>query len=136
MGSEVNVEHTAMFTVGDWAAGAVVGAATAMAVHAAVGPGMDMVLAMIAGMGIGMVVHLVLGLMLTPVLGMFHLMVPGSLIGMYGGMFFAMRDSMQAHSAPHSYALTTGALFGVIVTVGVQIYDRVLQQSGLEGIEE
>jgi hypothetical protein len=53
-------------------------------------------------------------------------MIPGSLIGMYGGMFFAMRDTMQ-HSCPLSQAIWVGAFFGIVVVAGVQLYDRALR---------
>jgi len=35
---------------------------------------------MLVGMGLGMVIHLVIGLVLSPLLGAFHTMLPGSLI--------------------------------------------------------
>jgi hypothetical protein len=114
------------FTIGDYCAGAVTGAATAVAVHAVVGPNTDMVLAMVIGMVLGMIVHLVIGLLLSPLLGLLHLMVPGGLIGMYGGMFFAMRDTMQHASATPSRSLVVGAVFGVVVTAAVRLYDRAL----------
>src|SRR3989442_5834986 len=87
-----------LFTLGDLFSGMLVGAATALGVRAAVWPGMDMVLAMLIGTAIGMVIHLVLGLMLAPLLGMSETMIPASVIGMYGGMLFGMRDSMAADS--------------------------------------
>jgi hypothetical protein len=34
-----------------------------------------------------------------PLLGMFHAMVPGSLIGMYGGMFFGANPHAQRRGA-------------------------------------
>lgn len=54
--------------------------------------------AMIVGMAIGMAIHRVLGLIRAPLIGMFNAMIPASLIGMYGGMFFGMRDSLAAGS--------------------------------------
>ena len=116
----------ALFTTGDYAAGGVVGAATAVAVRAAVSPQLDMVVAMLIGMAIGMIVHLALSLLLSPVLGAFHTMVPGSLIGMYGGMLFAMRDTMQHPPSSLDDALLVGALFGLVVIAGVRLYDRAL----------
>jgi hypothetical protein len=87
-----------LFVVGDYLAGAAVGALTALGVRALVWPGMDMVLGMLLGMGAGTVVHVVTGLALAPLLGMFETMSAAMLIGMYGGMLFGMRDSMSAGS--------------------------------------
>jgi hypothetical protein len=119
--------ETALFTAGDYVAGAATGAATAGAVRAFVSPQLDMVLAMLIGMAVGMIVHLALTLFLSPVLGAFHVMVPGSLIGMYGGMLFAMRDTMQAHSGSLSHAVIVGVVFGLVVVAGVRLYDRALK---------
>jgi len=116
-----------LFTIGDYLAGMLVGAVTALGVRMLVKPGMDMVIAMLIGMGLGMVVHFVLGLILSPAIGMFEAMIPASLIGMYGGMFFAMRDSMAAGSRSLTAALAVGALFGLIVVGGVHFYDRTLR---------
>lgn len=118
-----------LFAVGDYVAGGVMGAVTAAAVHASIYPDLDLVLAMLLGMGIGMLTHLAIGLMLSPVLGLFHLMVPGSLIGMYGGMFFAMRDVMQGSSLGQTVGI--GAAFGLLVTAGVRFYDRALRGPAL-----
>lgn len=115
-----------MFSVGDHVAGAVTGAATAGVVGITVTPAWDMALAMVAGMGIGMAVHVVLMLLCGPVLGMFQVMVPGSLIGMYGGMIFGMRDSM-VHGDPHGYGVLAGAFFGLIVVAAVHAYDWALR---------
>lgn len=112
------------FSIGDYVAGGLTGAATGAAVNLIVGPGQDLVLAMLLGMAIGTIVHLVVGLVLSPVIGFFHVMVPGGLIGMYGGMLFAMRDVMQATSRGRAAAV--GALFGLIVTGLVQLYDRAI----------
>jgi len=120
------------FTVGDYSAGAVTGAATAVAVRAVVGPNTDMVLAMVIGMLLGMIVHLAVGLLLSPLLGMFQIMVPGSLIGMYGGMLFAMRDTM-GHPGTTALAIAVGAGFGLIVIAGVRLYDRALRGRAWEG---
>src|SRR6516162_6404553 len=116
-----------IFTIGDYLAGMLVGAATAFSVRIVVWPGMDMVIAMIVGMALGMLVHLVVGLALGPLIGMFEAMIPASLIGMYGGMFFAMRDSMAAGSRTLQAAIVVGAIFGALVVAGVKYYDRTLR---------
>ena len=116
--------RSGLFLLGDYVAGAVVGAATAVAVRSLVAPGFDLALAMLAGIGLGTLVHLVVGLMLSPLLGLFHVMVPGSLIGMYGGMLFAMRDAMQPVSLAH--AIVVGMTFGIVMTALVHFYDRAL----------
>jgi len=116
-----------LFTIGDFLAGMIVGATTAFGVRMVVWPGMDMVIAMMLGMGLGMIVHIVLGLILAPAIGMFEVMIPTSLIGMYGGMFFAMRDSMAAGSRTLVAALAVGAAFGAIVVAGVHFYDQTLR---------
>jgi hypothetical protein len=54
-------------------------------------------------------------------------MIPASLIGMYGGMFFAMRDSMAAGSRTLTAALVVGAVFGAIVVAGIHFYDHTLK---------
>lgn len=115
-----------IFLIGDYAAGALIGAATGLAVRALVWPGMDMVLAMLFGMGIGMVVHLVLSLALYPLLGMFQTMIPASVIGMYGGMFVGMRDSMAAGSPTLAGVAAIGALFGALIVLVFHAYDRIL----------
>jgi hypothetical protein len=114
------------FTIGDYLAGMLVGAVTALSVRMVIWPGMDMVIAMIVGMALGMLVHLILGLGLGPLIGMFEAMIPASLIGMYGGMFFGMRDSMAAGSRTLQAAIAVGAIFGAIVVAGVHFYDRAL----------
>jgi hypothetical protein len=119
----MNMRHV-LFSVGDYCAGGVTGAATAAAVRVVIGPEVDLALAMVLGMALGMVVHLPIGLILSPLLGMFHVMVPGTIIGMYGGMLFAMRDVMQQGSPGH--AIEVGAVFGLLVTAGVQLYDQAL----------
>jgi hypothetical protein len=124
----------ALFTAGDYLAGAGTGAATAAAVRALVSPQLDMVLAMLIGTAAGMIVHLVLVLFLSPLLGAFHVMVPGSLIGMYGGMLFAMRDTMQAHSGSLSHAVIVGVVFGVVAVAGVRLYDRALKAASPSGL--
>ncbi len=98
------------FLLGDYLAGALIGLLTAGAVHLFVRPTMDTVHAMIRGMVLGMIVHLVVGLFFTPLLGAFHTMVPGSLIGRYGGMLFAMRETMQ-----HPTSLNHAARIGLRV---------------------
>lgn len=124
-----------MFATGDATAGAATGILTAVAVRAVVGPDTDMVIAMLLGMVVGMAVHLPLGLLLSPLLGTFHVMVPGSLIGMYGGMLFAMRDSMQPHHGSAAGSISVGAAFGLAVTLGLRLYDRALQRSSDPGEE-
>ena len=115
------------FIIGDYVAGMLIGALTALSVRAAVWPGMDMVIAMLLGMAVGMVIHLVLGVLLAPLLGRFYTMAPAMVIGMYGGMLFGMRDSMAAGSRTLTAAASVGALFGILVVLGIQIYDRALQ---------
>ena len=72
----------------------------------------------------GMLVHLPVGLVFSALLGMFHVMVPGTLVGMYGGMMFAMCDVMGHGQATHG--LGVGAAFGILMTAGVHLYDRAL----------
>ncbi|MBI3799866.1 MAG: hypothetical protein HY268_23195 [Deltaproteobacteria bacterium] len=115
------------FVIGDYMAGMFIGALTALGVRAAVWLGMDMVIAMLLGMVIGMAIHLVLGLVLSPWLGMFETMIPASVIGMYGGMFFGMRDAMAAGSPTLTAAATVGMLFGALVVLGIKVYDRALR---------
>jgi len=123
---KTNRMQATLFAMGDYLAGGITGGATAVAVRALVDPDLDMVIVMLVGMAIGMVVHLALALVLSPILGALHVMVPGSLIGMYGGMLFAMRDTMQHPSGTTSHAILVGVAFGLIVTAGVHLYDRVL----------
>ncbi len=61
-----------IFTIGDYLAGMLVGAVTALSVRMVVWPGMDMVIAMIVGMALGMLVHLILGLGLGPLIGIWR----------------------------------------------------------------
>jgi hypothetical protein len=121
-----------LFTVGDYLAGMLVGAATAVAVRWSISPGTDMVIAMLVGTAIGMALHMVLGLVLSLILGLMETMVPASLIGMYGGMLFAMRDSMAAGSRTLAAAVAVGALFGAIIVLGVNLYDRALRGTVLD----
>lgn len=121
-----------LFIVGDHCVGAAVGAVTAAAVRGVVHHDTDMVIAMLLGMAIGMIAHLVLGLLFGPLLGLFPVMAPGSLIGMYGGMLFAMRDTMQ-HPGTMGDAILVGALFGVIVTAALELYGRALKSAVAEG---
>jgi hypothetical protein len=114
------------FVIGDYLAGMLIGALTALAVRAAVWPGMDMVLAMMVGMAVGMIVHVIIGLLLSPLLGMFETMLTAMWIGMYGGMAFGMRDSMAAGSHTLGAAAMVGALFGAVVVLGVKTYDRII----------
>ncbi len=117
---------SALFLIGDHAAGALIGALTAAAVHAAVYQDMDMVIAVLLGVAIGMVVHVLAGVLLGPLLGAFYIMLPGGLIGMYGGMLFAMREAMQAR-VPLQQSIGIGALFGAVVIAAVHLYDRALR---------
>ncbi len=116
----------AVFLAGDCAAGALTGVATTLAVRALVSPGWDMVAAMMLGMFAGTGVHLLLGVALSPLLGMFETMVPGTFIGMYGGMLFAMRDSMQV--VPLGTALWVGAIFGIVVVLAVDFWNTQLRR--------
>lgn len=74
------------FVIGDYVAGMLIGALTALGVRTVVWTGMDMVIAMLLGMGVGMVIHLVLVLLLSPLLGMGETMIPAMVIGMYGAL--------------------------------------------------
>jgi hypothetical protein len=115
------------FVIGDYAAGMLIGALTAVGVRAIVWPGMDMIIAMLLGMAVGTVVPLLLGLLLAPLLGMFQTMIPGMLIGMWGGMLFGMRDAMEAGSLSLGATTAVGILFGAILVLGVKTYNRILQ---------
>ncbi len=121
-----------LFDIGDYLAGAAVGAVTAAMVRLVVWPGMDMVIAMVAGMGLGMLVHVILGFLFGPLIGMFNAMIPASIIGMYGGMFFGMRDSMAAGSRTWGAALAVGAVFGALVVAAMRYYDRALRGTVME----
>ena len=121
-----------LFQIGDYLVGAIIGVVTAGIVRAIVWPGMDMVIAMLLGGGLGMIVSLVLSFVLSPLLGIVETMVPGSLTGMYGGMLFAMRDSMAAGSRTLTAALAVGAAFGIVVTLAIKIYNRVLRGTVME----
>ena len=114
-----------VLAIAEYGAGALVAVATALAIHALVHPGWDLVLAMLLGSAIGMAVHLLLGILLGALIGMFQVMVSGSLIGMYGGMLFAMRDAMQPVS--WTQTIVVAIVFGVLVVAGVQLYDRALR---------
>ncbi len=116
-----------LFTIADYLAGIVVGALTAVGVGTIVRPGTDMVLGMIVGMIVGMIIHVIAGFALAPLIGMFEAMVPAAVIGMYGGMFFGMRDAMGAGSTTVTSNLAVGALFGGIVVAGISYYDRTLK---------
>ncbi|MBI3782866.1 MAG: hypothetical protein HY270_05635 [Deltaproteobacteria bacterium] len=125
--SELRLERS-LFAFGDLAHGALIGALTAASVHFVIAPSTDMALAMLLGMGLGMILHVAVGIVLTPLLGMFHVMVTGSLVGMYGGMLFAMRETMGSHAPSLEHALATGAAFGGVVAAAVQLYDRMLRE--------
>jgi hypothetical protein len=58
---------------------------------------------------------------------MFETMMPGSIVGMYGGMLFGMRDSMAAGSTATASAALVGGIFGVVVVFGTRIYDKILR---------
>jgi hypothetical protein len=120
------------FQIGDCLAGAVIGTATALIVRIIIAPGMDMVIAMLVGGGVGMIVSLLISFLLSPLLGIVETMVPGSLTGMYGGMLFAMRDSMAAGSRTMTAALVVGAIFGIAVTVVMKFYNHVLRGTVME----
>jgi hypothetical protein len=45
---------------------------------------------------------------------------------MYGGMMFAMRDTMQP-GVSLTDALVVGAGFGVVVVIGLQVYDQAIR---------
>jgi len=116
-----------VFALGDYLAGILVGAVTAVVVHWAVAPGTDMVIAMLVGAAIGLIIHALLGLLLSLAFGLMETMIPASLIGMYGGMLFGMRDSMAAGSRTLAAAAIVGAIFGAVVVLGVKLYDRALR---------
>lgn len=115
------------FRLGDYVAGALTGVLTAFAVRMIVGPQWEMVVAMLVGMTVGMLTHMTLLLLFIPLLGTFEVMMPGAIIGMYGGMLFGMRDSMQQAYVPLSTALAVGALFGLVVVFGIRWWDRQLR---------
>ena len=113
------------YLLGEYAAGVATAVATAVPIHALVDRDWDMVVAMLAGMVLGSIAHvLVLGI-LGPLVGFFHVMAPGALIGMYGGMLFGMRDSMQA--ASWSQVMAVAAAIGIAMVVGIQLYDRAVR---------
>jgi hypothetical protein len=66
---------------------------------------------------------------------MFQTMMPASLIGMYGGMAFGMRDSMGAGSTEWTSSALVGAGFGVVVVIALHIYDRALRATVMEGAD-
>ena len=117
-----------LYLLGEYVAGVATAVLTALPVHAAVDPGWDMVVAMIVGTLLGSAAHLVVLALLGPFVGFFHVMAPGALIGMYGGMLFGMRDSMQAASWSLTLAVAVG--LGALVVAAVQLYDRVLRADG------
>jgi hypothetical protein len=123
------------FQIGDCLAGAVIGAVTALIVRIIIAPGMDMVIAMLIGGGVGMIMSLLISFLLSPLLGIVETMVPGSLTGMYGGMLFAMRDSMAAGSRTMIAALTVGTIFGVVVTVVMKFYNHALRGTVMDAGE-
>lgn len=127
MSAPTQVTELHVSRVGDYLAGALTGALTAFAVRATIGPQWDMVLAMLVGMAVGMLVHMTLLLLLIPLLGTFEVMMPSAVIGMYGGMLFGMRDSMQQAYIPLTTALLVGVVFGLFVVFGIHWWDRQLR---------
>jgi len=115
------------YLVGDYAAGAATALAAALPIHALVDTGWDIVLAMLVGVGIGTLAHLAVLAVAGPLVGFFQVMAPGGVIGMYGGMLFGMRDSMQAASWPQTVAVAV--LFGLVVVACLDLYDRALRRS-------
>ena len=115
------------FRLGDYLAGALTGMLTALVVRTIVGPQWDMVVAMLVGMAAGMLIHLTLLLLFIPLLGTFEVIMPSAVIGMYGGMLFGMRDSMQQSYVSLNTALVIGALFGLLVVLGIRWCDRQLR---------
>lgn len=115
------------FRLGDYLAGALTGGLTALAVRLVVGPQWDMVVAMVVGTAVGMTIHLLLLLVLVPLCGDFEVMMPGAVIGMYGGMLFGMRDSMQQASVSLGMACAVGVLWGLLIVLGVRWLDRQLK---------
>jgi len=114
-----------LYLLGEYVAGVATAVLTALPIHALVDRDWDMVVAMIAGTILGSAAHLLVLALLGPVVGLFHVMAPGALIGMYGGMLFGMRDSMQA--ASWSRTLAVAVALGVLVVAAVQLYDRLLR---------
>jgi hypothetical protein len=127
MSPESSRRARAVHALGDYTAGAVTAIVAAVPIHAIVEPGWDVVAAMLLGTAIGTLVHFAILALVGPLVGLFQVMAPGGLIGMYGGMFFAMRDSMQAASWPR--VILVAALFGVTVVAGVSLYDRALRSN-------
>jgi hypothetical protein len=60
-------------------------------------------------------------------------MAAAMVIGMYGGMLFGMRDSMNAGSETLPAALGVGALFGALVVLAVKLYDRSIHGTVVDG---
>lgn len=116
-----------LFEIGDYVAGMLVGAVTALAVRGLVSPGSDMVVGMLIGTAVGIGIHAVLGIVMMPLLGMFESMVSGMVIAMYGGMLFGMRDAMAAGSGTLAATAWVGALFGGVVVLALKSYDRTLR---------
>jgi len=117
-----------LYLLGEYVAGVATAVLTALPIHAVVDPDWDMVVAMIAGTVLGSGAHLLVLALLGPLVGFFHVMAPGALIGMYGGMLFGMRDSMQAASWSRTLAVAVG--LGALVVAAVQLYDRALRAEG------
>lgn len=113
-----------LLALAEYAAGALLSVIVAAVVHAVVDPTWDMVLAMLVGSVLGMVLDVLVGV-LGPLISTFQVLIIGSLIGMYGGMLFAMRDTMQAASWERVVAVAIS--FGVAVVATVRLYDRALR---------
>jgi hypothetical protein len=93
----VGKEAEMLFSIGDYSAGMVVGAATAFVVRMVVWPGMDMVIAMIIGMTLGMLIHIVLGLFMAPLIGHFAepLLTPVSYPSDFWRLSIGYRDAAE-----------------------------------------
>ena len=115
----------AAYALGDYAVGAATAVAAAVPVHALVDPGMDVVVAMLLGTVLGTLAHLLVLGLAAPLVGFFQVMAPGGLVGMYGGMFFGMRDAMQVASWTH--VVIVAVLFGLAVVAVLRLYDRALR---------
>ena len=114
-----------LYLLGEYVAGVATAVLTALPIHVLVDRDWDMVVAMIAGTVLGIAAHLLVLGLLGPLVGLFHVMAPSALIGMYGGMLFAMRDSMQAASWSRTLAVAVG--LGILVVAAVQLYDQALR---------
>ena len=112
----------AFWFIGRWLIGRVIRLMRAAMGRSAVDPTLIKYLGSIVSIALN--IALVLGI-LGPLVGFFHVMAPGALIGMYGGMLFGMRDSMQA--ASWSQVMAVAAAIGIAMVVGIQLYDRAVR---------